>query len=144
MPKLLVRCSEILELRLLRDDEKDFPKDDLKESPFGNWTGFYDWLRSDADSVVGIRYWPFEEATTLISRIDLRSVKNDSTGALTFFFTSQHQFDEQISSDQAFEESRILVGYKEQDIAFVFGGSDLTRQEWESITAAIDGNSEIQ
>src|SRR5262245_45344645 len=138
VPKLLVKCSQIMEARVLRADEGDLPKGDFKESPFGHWTGFYDWLRSDRNSVVGIRYWPFDEASTLISRLALPAAKKDAAGALFFFFTYQHQFNEEISGDQAFEESRLLIGSNEEEIAFVFGCSDLTNQEWDSITGAIE------
>jgi hypothetical protein len=127
-----------MEVQSLRADERDLPSDVFKDSSYGGWTGFYDWLRSDTHSVVGVRYWPFEEASALINRLALQTAKMDSSGALYFFFTSQHQFDEQISGDQAFEESRILIGSKKDEIAFVFGCSDLTGEEWESIIRAVD------
>jgi len=38
---------------------------DYRDQGYGDWTGFYHWLRSAPDTVIGVRYWPFENTRFL-------------------------------------------------------------------------------
>ena len=38
-----------------------------RDANFGQWTGFYDWLRDSKEQVLGVRYWPFEDTEFLIA-----------------------------------------------------------------------------
>src|SRR5947208_10883942 len=75
----------------------------------GDWTGFYDWLRTDGGAIVGVRYWPFEKTEFLLRTVARRSgIVEDTRGALLVFFGGEREFNEELSDDQAFEESRVL------------------------------------
>lgn len=98
------------------------------DTGYGDWTGFYDWLRKDG-AIVGMRYWPFEQTHFLLASVLPDSdLVIDPVGVILVFFGTMSSFDEEASCDQSFEECRVLR--KENDeYALVVGLSDLSRDE---------------
>lgn len=100
----------------------------VTDSGLGEWTGFYDWLRTDVGMLIGVRYWPFEQAEFLLRAVpEEGAIRLDQRGALLIFFSDQRRFAEHLSDDQAFEESRIFSSAGEYSI--LFGCSAVSSEE---------------
>ena len=69
---------------------------------YGDWSGFYDWLRSSEGSVLGVRYWP--DIWNLVNTLSrFQYVERSRTGSYCeIFFSSRRDFDRKRSADQAF------------------------------------------
>lgn len=129
MKKLFIKLCSRPRFTLIDSDGGIAMADDSQftDTGYGDWTGFYDWLRRDG-IIVGIRYWPFEQSQFLLeavpSAVDLTI---DSVGAILIFLGPVSSFDEETSCDQAFEECRLLQG--DAGYALVIGFSDLPAEE---------------
>lgn len=80
------------------------------DSGFGPFTTFYDWLRDDEHRVVGVRFWPYQEAAFLLDVVvDLpnATVVEDQEYA-EVFFSAGREFRPEISTDQDFGENYVL------------------------------------
>ncbi|HKP03478.1 MAG TPA: hypothetical protein VJU77_08980 [Chthoniobacterales bacterium] len=107
----------------------------LVDSKLGDWTGFYDWLRTDTGAIVGVRYWPFEKTEFLVRpAVASSDIVVDPRGALLVFFGREEHFDDKLSDDQAFEESRVLL-FSGRHI-LLFGCSDLSAEERTQLSRA--------
>jgi len=95
----------------------------------GHFTGCYDWLRSAPNTVIGVRYIPFENTTFLLNEVTPGSrIELDSHGGLLIFFGDNVAFVESLSDDQDFEESRVLKS-TDGGYALLFGCSGLAEGE---------------
>jgi hypothetical protein len=92
----------------------------------GEWAGFYDVLRASDRSPVGIRFWPFEEALERVSSIkeSKRVFWSDQHKSLCILFGDRAEWEETISNDQLFIESRILSQGKKIGLLLSFYGLD--------------------
>src|ERR1700719_2322678 len=65
---LVILHSRLTLARDLRWPLKGFVVDNKKylDAAFGNWTGFYDWIRDMDGNLLGVRYAPFEDTEFLI------------------------------------------------------------------------------
>lgn len=137
MNRLLIQCStKSLSWKFIRDSDLKLERG-LQESGFGSFTGFYDWLRTGPNYVVGLRFWPFEDSARVLTQVSLPigSVRNLDKSYL-FFWKTPVSFDEQISGDQEIEEARLLIHTGQHDgFSLVFGCSSLSKEEIESIKA---------
>ena len=107
-----------------------FPEPDLDQS-----NGFYDFLRPDAHTIVGVRWAPFSERV-LDNVKQSRLVRVDTNGPtrlLTVWFGRESDFKDEISGDQWFWWNRIFVDHKTKEIAITFGLSGLSDVEVQSI-----------
>lgn len=81
-----------------------------EEQSYGDWTGFYDWLRNPAGQVVGVRYCPFDETRFLIE--DLRNFEYIDVPAgglcLEIHFWRGEHVDRRKSDDQDFGLNKIF------------------------------------
>ncbi len=118
-----------------RPNHIQFGEDLFQDAGLGEWAGFYDWLRVDSDKIVGVRFWPFEQAEFL-----LRSVPGSNSNAptiredaLLFFFGPEKNFKAELSGDQAFEEARIFSAPSGEH-GILFGCSNLTNRERELLS----------
>src|SRR5258706_433486 len=73
----------------------------LYQPSFGDFTGFYDWLRDSEDRLLGLRYLPFERT---ISSRNLPSyvTRDPNSSAMEIFFTDRREYIAELSGDQAF------------------------------------------
>jgi hypothetical protein len=73
-----------------------------REANFGEWTGFYDWLRDDSENLLGIRYTPFEQTEFLTRELgQLSYVEARPPRHLEIYFSERRIFDPGLSCDQA-------------------------------------------
>ncbi len=73
------------------------------DAAFGNWTGFYDWLRDAQGNLLGVRYTPFDETEFLTEQMKgLAYVKSDPPRHLEIYFSNRREFDATLSCDQEF------------------------------------------
>jgi hypothetical protein len=141
--RLIIRCGARFEAHIVAGPALPDYAGGLRDSGLGSWTGFYDWLRRSEDSIVGLRYWPFEQAAALLQATQTPGAAKTPDGALLFQFDADPNYDETISADQAFEESRLLVDSETDELTFVFGCSDLTRGERASLTEMLSKTSRL-
>lgn len=64
------------------------------DSSFGDFVGFYDYLRNSAGEVIGVRFLPFEDYGFIEKEMLFWAVKNET-------------FDEEKSDDQRFGENKV-------------------------------------
>ena len=82
---------------------------DYRDQGYGDWTGFYDWLRSAPDSVIGVRYWPFENTRFLADVVcSLPYVKVPEDGSCLEIYFSRGRVQARASDDQSFGSNRIF------------------------------------
>ena len=102
----------------------------FKDTGLGDWTGFYDWLRNPARKIIGVRYWPFENAQFILdSYTQTPNVQIDPRKGLLVFFGSQTEYRENISGDQDFAEARVLVNSIGEH-ALLLGCPDLVESDF--------------
>jgi len=89
----------------------------------GDWLGFYDWLRSSAGEVIGVRQYVDDQSTFPLAR-DFKGVEKDvKQGVVRIFFGQSREFDEVASCDQDFGDNRLLAAGDE--IALTFSARNL-------------------
>ena len=83
---------------------------EYRDKGFGDWTGFYDWLRSGAESIVGVRYWPFQETRFVVDDLSgYQYVKvPEDKSCLEIYFSADGGVDRRASDDQAFGSNRVF------------------------------------
>lgn len=73
------------------------------DAAFGNWTGFYDWLRDAQGNLLGVRYTPSDQTEFLTEQLKgLAYVKSDPSRHLEIYFSDRREFDDTLSCDQEF------------------------------------------
>jgi hypothetical protein len=118
------------------------PLNDANSSAFvdaglGAWTGFYDWLRDQEKRIIGVRFFPFEQAEFLLRLPDLGEwIQTDQQKTLLCFFTSGRNYVDTLSADQDFEEARILKD-SSGHYAILLGCSGMTDEERTQFPSAI-------
>lgn len=86
----------------------------------GDWSGFYDWLRDSAGQIVGVRFWPFEQARFLcdfLGRFPYVRVEG-SHRFIEIYFRSDRNIAVGRSDDQAFGGNHIFSADGEWAITF--------------------------
>lgn len=108
----------------------------FSEVGFGNWTGFYDWLRTSEGFVIGVRYTPFERLLLdSASILALPYVAVDSTEwRLEILFSKRRDWVEEMSDDQAFIHNAVFRSAK-GEFALSFDLSNRTENELAAIRA---------
>jgi hypothetical protein len=95
----------------------------------GDWTGFYDFLRTGEGAIIGIRYSPLLDDAAMLS--DLKGkpyarVLPNSTFEL--FFSAERSFVPELSEDQDFGDNMVLRSAS-GEYALTFGVDDLKASE---------------
>ena len=76
---------------------------------YGDFTGFYDWLRTAGGLVIGVRYYPVQEVEFLCTLTEpLPYVEIDpQTRILTLYFSEDRGVEPSISADQDFGDNKV-------------------------------------
>lgn len=103
---------------------------DYRDQGYGDWTGFYDWLRSSPDTVIGVRYWPFDNTrflADLVSSLPYVKIPQDSS-CLEIYF-SNGRIEASASDDQSFGSNRIFYSEEGGCWAISFDTAGLSASE---------------
>lgn len=99
----------------------------------GEWHGFYDWLRNDTRMIIGVRFWPFDEAEFLLKVYpNSPRLLIDPSGAILIFFGPETGYCDAISDDQEFEYSAVYRT-RQGEYSIAFGCSDLNKDHFSPI-----------
>jgi hypothetical protein len=105
-------------------------RDRMKERAFEGpgFLGFYDWLRNDADEILGVRLTLHEHALELHSVLPQRPyLEWEGRGIVRLTFRAG-DVDEERSVDQEFSVSRCYVGLNGR-VALLFDASELSEED---------------
>ena len=118
MNKLLVILKQIPTYAIVENSVHP----DWKDSGLGEWLGFYDVLRNESGHPQGVRFWPFEDAGQLLSRLEPSPTMRfgDAGKSILLLFRPDAEWVEGRSGDQWMEEARLLLGPNES-MALLFG-----------------------
>ena len=123
---LQVRCFESCPDRFKFDNRLSY---DSKGSDGDN--GFYDWLRDASGSVIGVRWFPYDEAILrelkYINKYEYIELSSDFL-ELKLFFSSNRIVDETRSADQDFLENNIYYS-EDGEYAISFSMDGLNPRE---------------
>jgi hypothetical protein len=101
---------------------------------FGEWTGFYDWLRDGEATLLGVRYTPFEYTEFLVEHAKtFPYAKLVAPGQLEIFFSEQRAFEPKLSCDQDFAYDAIFR-LNDGEYAIGFGIEALSESNLRSLT----------
>jgi hypothetical protein len=94
---------------------------DYFDTGYGDFTGFYDWLRTDDGTIVGVGFQPLideKDEIELLTNEFLKFsyiVKSEDVDEIDIFFSDNRKYNPSKSADQDFRNSRI---YKSSDGEF--------------------------
>jgi hypothetical protein len=138
-PCLLVILHPRLTLaRDLRWPLKGFVVGDKQylDAAFGDWTGFYDWLRDVDGNLLGVRYTPFEDTEFLTEHTTkLSYVKVDPSRHIEIYFSEKRAIDAKRSCDQEFLYDAVFRS-DDGDYAIGFGIEELSETDLHSLEKA--------
>jgi len=104
---------------------------------FGDWIGFYDWLRSSGGEVLGVRSWLDDEAVAAIrDHVVVGNFVDWSGQQLRFWFSEQREFNEALSSDQELGTHRIMRG-PDNELALTFNLERLSEAEFDTLISNV-------
>jgi hypothetical protein len=105
-----------------------------KDAGYGDWSGFYDWLRDSEQRVLGVRYWP-DDTGFLLDTANKFSyvIVPESRFYMEIYFSSNRSVNKQKSKDQDFLYDKIFSSETGEYI-IVFDTSLLTNNELTQIT----------
>ncbi len=111
---------------------------DYVDEGSGTWTGFYDWLRTDHNTIIGVRFWPFPELAAILDGLSNTPYVIVAEHNFEIYFTQRTEHETSKSNDQEFIYSRV---YRSSDgsWAVVFGLYELSTTEMESVTRITGG-----
>jgi hypothetical protein len=113
---LTIELGEAPKARIVQDDREVLLSGYLPRTGFPGSTGHFDWLRSTAREIIGVRYWPFDDAihASVVRQllIQCRSLKYavvdpESRCVSVFFGGAIVDVAENISNDQDLGENGI-------------------------------------
>jgi len=110
-----------------------------KDQGYGDWTGFYDWLRKDSDRIVGVRYCPFEATEFLIetvARLEYVVIPERKRCIEVYFSIPSPGADPRKSDDQTFGSNKIFFCQEQTKWLISFDTTRLSESEMQSIRAA--------
>ncbi|MGH2350497.1 MAG: hypothetical protein ACRDI2_00175 [Chloroflexota bacterium] len=104
------------------------------DAGFGDWCGFYDWLRSETGALVGVRSWPDEACAVILEKVEGlpyvevdRDLKNFS-----IWFTDDRKLDPEASASQNFGDNRVM-GSPTGEYAMSFGTAWLSDADYDTL-----------
>lgn len=81
-----------------------------RDTGYGDWTGFYDWLRDSNDRVLGLRYWP-DDTTFLLDVVRgfPYVVVPQNNFYMEIYFSTNRDVDLEKSGDQDFLYDKVFA-----------------------------------
>jgi hypothetical protein len=105
-----------------------------RDAGFGNWTAFYDWLRSSDSTLLGVRYWLRDDLLFLGESVKSRDYAAVEPGRqIEIYFSGGRQVDQQLSCDQEFLYDAVFRS-SDGTYAIGFGMEGLTEADIEHLT----------
>lgn len=111
---LIVVLKEEVELLLAREcPERSFTVNNtvFKDVGYGDFLGFYDWLRNTQQRVVGVRHHVFDEFKLPFGRFKelpyAEVFEYPKVFSLSLYFGADRDIEEQSSDDQCFTDNRV-------------------------------------
>jgi hypothetical protein len=95
----------------------------------GDWTGFYDFLRTSEGAIIGIRFSPLLDEAGLLGDLKGKSyVRVLQNGTFELFFSAERSFTPELSADQDFGDNMVLRSAS-GEYALTFGLDGLKASE---------------
>jgi hypothetical protein len=142
-PCLLVALLPEIDLRLLAECPGEvYQAGDrlFRDQGFGDWTGFYDWLRDARGEIIGVRYWPFADTQFVTDRVrDLSYARVAADRSFVEIRLRPGDPDQQGSDDQDFGNNRLLTT-SAGELALSFGTGALDATELGQLRTVVDGS----
>ncbi len=105
-----------------------------RDAGFGNWTAFYDWLRSSDSTLLGVRYWLRDDLSFLGESVQSRDYAEVEPGRqIEVYFSEGRQVDQKLSCDQEFLYDAVFRS-SDGTYAIGFGMEGLTDADIEHLT----------
>jgi hypothetical protein len=104
---------------------------EYRDAGFGEWTGFYDWLRASNGALLGVRYW-LDASTKFLEGYarNLPYVSVDPSRCIEVYFSDQRAFEPKLSADQAFLYDALFRA-ADGEYAIAFGAEELSGADFE-------------
>jgi hypothetical protein len=103
------------------------------DAGYGDWTGFYDWLRSPHGRVLGVRYCLQDYTEFLLGYTEkLAYVLAKPSHYIEVYFSDEREFDPRVSDDQDFLYSAIFRS-SDGSYAIAFGAEDLQKSAQQNL-----------
>ena len=107
-----------------------------RNAGFGNWTGFYDWLRDSEGELLGVRYWPEQDTKFFVDYTKpFDYVEAASSRHIEIYFSERRSFEAKLSCDQEFLYDAIFRS-DEGGYAIGFGIEELNEANLRSLQNA--------
>jgi hypothetical protein len=104
---------------------------------YGDWMGFYDWLRTSSGKLVGIRTrLDAPGAEDLRQRIARNDAVDLDDGEIRVWFSSEQSFSEEKSDDQELGTHRVLTSH-DGLLALTFNVESLSDEEFSALSAMV-------
>lgn len=111
-----------------------------RDAGYGEWTGFYDWLRDSKGRVIGVRYWP-DDARFLLDTLHLfpYAMIPDNKFFAEIYFSKTRAVAKKKSHDQDFLFDKIFVA-DNGEYAIAFDTSLITPDQLKDIRASAEAD----
>lgn len=135
MKLLLVRLSVPIRPTILEEKDVDslIKADLLTERDLDQSNGFYDYLRVDPQTIVGVRWCPFTNAEFVLDRVPSTPLitveSNGRSRSLNVWFGGRTEINGPLSDDQAFWYNRVLEKEDTGEVIVTFGLSNVSESE---------------
>jgi hypothetical protein len=115
---LVIALEEIPKVQIFESERENMLSEYTPTTSFPGSTGHFDWLRSSVHKVIGVRYWPFDDAIHASAIQELLALSRSLNYAyidcenrfVSFFFGGLiSDVIENISNDQDMGENGIYV-----------------------------------
>jgi len=141
---LITVLSETLKCRVSPDiinGEVNIDSVTYQDVGQGDWTGFYDFLRTQEGDIIGIRYAPLVDDPSLLGDVGNKSYARVlPNAAFELFFSGERSFVPEMSTDQDFGDNMVLRSTL-GEYALTFGLDDLEPRERAQLKSLAGGGS---
>lgn len=130
-PRLTLARSASWPLKNFTLDEKRYV-----DAGYGEWTGFYDWLRDSEKRLIGVRYWPNEDGNLFLDKIrKLSYAQEGPVKSIEIYFGNNRNAHEKFSSDQDLVYDAVFLA-EDGELAIAFEMGSLAESDQGSLGGA--------
>ena len=111
LPKL--QRAYLVESAIIEGSSIEMAGTTFRDSSAGEWLGFYDWLRTSDNEVIGVRQYvnPDPKVDQILLELARDDVLVDKKKrSVEIFFSNRRDYHELESSDQDFGDNRLFIG----------------------------------